>query len=89
MVAAMIVGMAVLAPAWVRIFALLGYSSLLKNAVLHELVMATDMTIGMSLWMRHRGHGRTAIGEMAARCTCPSSPYSSRTGPERCPPTRC
>jgi hypothetical protein len=33
MVAAMIVGMAVLAPAWVRIFALLGYSSLLKNAV--------------------------------------------------------
>lgn len=71
MVAAMIVGMAVLAPLWVGIFALLGHSSLLENADLHALVMATDMTIGMSLWMRHRGHGWTAIGEMAAAMYLP------------------
>jgi len=71
MVAAMIVGMAVLAPVWVGIFALLGHTSLLEHADLHALVMATDMTIGMSLWMRHRGHGWTSIGEMAAAMYLP------------------
>ena len=67
----MIVGMAVLAPVWVGMFALLGHSSLLEHADLHALVMATDMTIGMSLWMRHRGHGRASIGEMAAAMYLP------------------
>jgi hypothetical protein len=71
MVAAMIIGMAVLAPVWVGIFALLGHSSLLEQADLHALVMATDMTIGMSLWMRHRGHSWAGIGEMAAAMYLP------------------
>jgi hypothetical protein len=30
------------------------------------LVMATDMAIGMALWMRIRGHGRAGIVEMCA-----------------------
>lgn len=71
MVAAMIVGMAVLAPVWVGIFALLRCSSLLEHADVHALVMATDMTIGMSLWMRHRGHGWASIGEMAGAMYLP------------------
>jgi hypothetical protein len=33
--------------------------------------MATDMTIGMSLWMRYRGHGRRSIGEMAGAMYAP------------------
>jgi hypothetical protein len=71
MVVAMVVGMAVLAPVWVLIFALLRCSSLLQHADVHALVMATDMTIGMSLWMRLRGHGWASIGEMAAAMYVP------------------
>ena len=71
MVAAMVVGMAVLAPVWVGIFALLRCSSVLEHADVHALVMATDMTIGMSLWMRHRGHGWASISEMAAAMYLP------------------
>jgi hypothetical protein len=65
MVAAMMVGMAVLAPVWVMLFELLGCSSLLQHADIHAVIMATDMTIGMSLWMRYRGHGWASIAEMA------------------------
>jgi hypothetical protein len=71
MVAAMLVGMAVLAPVWVLIFALLRCSSLLDHPDVHALVMATDMTIGMSLWMRYRGHGWASIGEMAGAMFLP------------------
>jgi hypothetical protein len=71
MVVAMMVGMAVLAPLWVGIFAVLRCSSLLEHADVHALVMATDMTIGMSLWMRHRGHGWARIGEMAGAMYLP------------------
>jgi hypothetical protein len=71
MVAAMIVGMAVLAPVWVLVFTLLRCSSLLQHADVHALVMATDMTIGMSLWMRFLGHGWASIAEMAAAMFLP------------------
>jgi hypothetical protein len=71
MVAAMIVGMAVLAPVWVLIFTLLGHSSLLQYADLHAIVMATDMTIGMSVWMRYRGHSWARVGEMAGAMYLP------------------
>jgi hypothetical protein len=34
-------------------------------------VMALNMTIGMALWMRHRGHGWAPIGEMSAAMFVP------------------
>ncbi|MHC8503747.1 hypothetical protein ACVGVP_09520 [Pseudonocardia artemisiae] len=33
--------------------------------------MATNMTIGMSLWMRYRGHGWRSITEMGASMYIP------------------
>ena len=71
MVVAMIVGMAVLGPVWVMLLTLLGCASLLEHAEIHALLMATDMTIGMSLWMRYRGHGWASIREMAAAMYLP------------------
>jgi hypothetical protein len=71
MVVAMVVGMVVLAPLWIGVFALLGCSSLLEHADMHAMAMATDMAIGMALWMRYRGHGRQSILEMAAAMYLP------------------
>jgi hypothetical protein len=71
MVAAMLVGMAVLGPVWRLTFSLLGLSDLRNYAELVAIVMATNMTIGMSVWMRHRGHGWASIGEMAVAMYLP------------------
>ncbi len=35
------------------------------------LVMATNMTVGMTVWMRYRAHGWPAVGEMAAAMYAP------------------
>jgi hypothetical protein len=73
MVAAMVAGMAVLGATIRLIFGLLGYSysDVVDQTELRALVMATNMAVGMSLWMRHRGHGWTSIGEMAAAMYLP------------------
>jgi hypothetical protein len=72
MLIAMVVGMAVLGVAASLLLALLGCASLLKEHVdLHAVVMATNMTVGMGLWMRHRGHGWQHIGEMGAAMYLP------------------
>jgi len=71
MVAAMLVGMAVLGPVWGLALSLLGLSDLRNYAELVAIVMATNMTIGMSVWMRHRGHGWASIGEMAVAMYLP------------------
>ncbi|MFD8301628.1 hypothetical protein ACFV29_04595 [Streptomyces sp. NPDC059690] len=71
MVAAMLVGMAVLGPIWGLTLSLLGLSDLRNYSELVALVMATNMTIGMSVWMRHRGHGWASIGEMAVAMYVP------------------
>lgn len=71
MVAAMLVGMVVLAPVWVGVFALLGCRSLLEHAGVHALAMATDMAIGMSVWMHHRDHSWASIGEMVGAMYLP------------------
>ena len=60
MVIAMVVGMIVLEPVWS--FAWPGLS---ENTTAHVLVMATNMSLGMAVWMRIRGHGLAAIAEMA------------------------
>lgn len=71
MVAAMLVGMVVLGPVWGLALSLLGLSDLRHYSELVAVVMATNMTIGMSVWMRHRGHGWTSIGEMAVAMYLP------------------
>ncbi len=66
MVVAMVAGMMILGPASTLIFAQLGWSDLLDYPVWAALVMATNMAIGMSVWMRYRGHSWTSTLEMAA-----------------------
>jgi hypothetical protein len=71
MVAAMIVGMLVLGPVWSLGLDALGAPALLDRPELNALVMATNMTIAMSAWMRYRGHHWPATAEMAAAMYVP------------------
>jgi hypothetical protein len=71
MVVAMVVGMVALGAAVHAGLSALGVPDLFHRTDVSTLVMATNMTIGMSLWMRIRGHGRAAIGEMAAAMYMP------------------
>ena len=68
MVIAMFAGMLVLGTV---INALPGGSELFDPPILSALVMATNMTIGMSLWMRFRRHSWTSIAEMSAAMYIP------------------
>lgn len=65
MLAAMIVGMLVLAPLWPL------SAAMAARTDVAALVMATDMSIGMAVWMWHRGHTNAAIGEMTAAMYAP------------------
>ncbi|HZG89870.1 MAG TPA: hypothetical protein VEZ42_06620 [Pseudonocardia sp.] len=58
MVVAMLVGMLVLAPLWP--------ADWVARADVHAVVMATDMTVAMALWMGVRRHAWRRIGEMCA-----------------------
>ena len=78
MIVAMLVGMAVLGAAVSAVFALIGHSNLLHYAGVRGLLMSAYMTVGMSLWMRHRGHGWTSVGEMGAAMFVP---YALLIGP--------
>jgi len=72
MVLAMLVGMAVLGMVAGGICAALGHSGFLSDhAGIRAWVMALNMTIGMAVWMRYRGHGWAAIGEMGAAMFVP------------------
>ncbi len=71
MVAAMVGGMLVFGGLVSLFCALTGHQSLFEHAGTSAPIMATNMTVGMSLWMWHRGHGWTAIGEMAAAMYVP------------------
>jgi hypothetical protein len=55
MLLAMVVGMVVLGPLW---------PDLHGSTELHLLVMATNMTLGMAVWMAVRRHRWVAIAEM-------------------------
>lgn len=68
MVVAMFAGMVVLGLA---VKPLTGQFELFQRMDLSVLVMATNMTIGMSLWMRYRGHGWAGIAEMGAAMYLP------------------
>ena len=71
MVAAMVVGMVALGPIWNLALAAAGAPALLDRPELNALIMATNMTIAMSAWMRYRGHGWTTTAEMAAAMYLP------------------
>jgi hypothetical protein len=71
MIAAMLIGMAVLGVIVSSIFALVGHANLYHYTALRALLMATYMAVGMSLWMRHRGCAWPLLGEMAAAMYAP------------------
>lgn len=71
MVVAMVVGMVAFEPVWGVVLPAVGLPVLLERPDLHVLVMATDMTIAMTLWMRYRGHRWRATAEMAAAMYLP------------------
>lgn len=68
MVVAMFVGMAVLGLA---VKPLTGQFDVFQRTDLSVLIMATNMTIGMSVWMRYRRHSWASIGEMGAAMYLP------------------
>jgi hypothetical protein len=72
MVLAMMVGMAVLGVVVRMMCAALGDSEfLLDRPGLRAPLMAMNMSIGMAVWMRHRGHGWAPIAEMSAAMFVP------------------
>lgn len=81
MIVAMLVGMAALGAAVSIIFGLLGHSNVLHYAGLRGLLMTGYMTVGMTVWMRHRRHTWATVGEMAIAMIVPYvlliGPYSA------------
>lgn len=71
MVVAMVVGMLVFAPVWETIATLLGAEALFERVDVDAFVMATNMTLGMAIWMRVRGHGWNPVAEMGAAMYVP------------------
>jgi flagellar biosynthetic protein FliP len=63
MVLAMVVGMVALAPLWPAAW--------VASEGVHAIVMATDMTVAMVLWMAVRRHRWPRIAEMAAAMYLP------------------
>ncbi|MFF4874494.1 hypothetical protein [Micromonospora sp. NPDC000668] len=71
MALAMVAGMLLLAPWWDLAGAALGLAGPLDRPEVAALVMATNMTVGMTVWMRYRAHRWSAVGEMAAAMYVP------------------
>lgn len=66
MMIAMMVGMMALGPLWRLAFGAFGAAALIASPIPAALVMATNMTIGMSLLMWFRRHSWRSIAEMGA-----------------------
>ncbi|MGC9671284.1 heavy-metal-associated domain-containing protein [Planosporangium sp. 12N6] len=71
MMVSMVVGMVVFGAAVNVALSLLGVPDLFDGTEVSSLVMATTMTLGMSLWMRYRKHGWASIAEMGAAMYVP------------------
>jgi hypothetical protein len=71
MVIAMAVGMYALHPVWSFLLDAAGWSAFLDSPEAMAMVMATDMTIGMTAWMRFRGHSWRPCAEMGAAMYLP------------------
>ncbi|WP_028045814.1 hypothetical protein [Cellulomonas sp. URHE0023] len=66
MVVAMVAGMVLLEPVWS-----FAWPGLHESTTAHVMVMATNMSLGMAVWMRVRGHGLALIAEMVAAMYVP------------------
>ncbi|HEY0696903.1 MAG TPA: hypothetical protein VGD43_03735 [Micromonospora sp.] len=66
MVAAMLVGMMVLGAVARMGLMLVGWSEVLDRTEVAVVLMAVNMSIGMSVWMRYRRHSWASILEMDA-----------------------
>jgi peptidoglycan/LPS O-acetylase OafA/YrhL len=71
MVIAMAVGMVALHPVWTFALDALGWSGFLDSPEAMAMVMATNMTIAMTAWMRFRGHTWRPCVEMGAAMYLP------------------
>jgi hypothetical protein len=71
MAVAMVVGMVVLHPVWMFVLDALGAAGLMRNPYAGALIMATNMTVAMSAWMKVRGHRWRPIAEMGAAMYLP------------------
>ncbi|MEV6376663.1 hypothetical protein [Micromonospora musae] len=71
MALAMIAGMLLLAPVWSLVAEPSGLAGLLDRPEVAALVMATNMTAGMTVWMRYRRHSWSACAGMAAAMYVP------------------
>jgi hypothetical protein len=71
MVVVMVLGMMLLAPAWDWAGAAVGVEALLARPDVAAVVMILDMVAAMTVWMRVRRHGWSAIWEMNAAMAAP------------------
>ncbi|MEV4719113.1 hypothetical protein AB0J94_18130 [Micromonospora noduli] len=71
MAVAMVAGMLLLGPLWELAGTALGVGDALARPEVAALVMATNMTVGMTVGMRYRAHRWHAVGEMAAAMYVP------------------
>ncbi|MEV4120260.1 hypothetical protein [Micromonospora sp. NPDC049645] len=71
MALAMVAGMLLLAPLWDVAGDASGLTGALGRPEVAALVMATNMTVGMTVWMRYRAHQWRGVGEMAAAMYVP------------------
>ncbi|WP_410809148.1 hypothetical protein [Micromonospora sp. 067-2] len=71
MALAMVAGMLLLGPLWKVAGIALGATGALARPDVAALVMATNMTAGMTVWMRHRAHHWRGVVEMAAAMYVP------------------
>ncbi|MFF5055011.1 hypothetical protein ACFY1S_17695 [Micromonospora sp. NPDC000663] len=71
MALAMVAGMVLLGPLWETVGRPLGLGGALGRADVAALVMATNMTVGMTVWMRYRAHHWRGVVEMAAAMYVP------------------
>jgi len=71
MVIAMLIGMGVFWPVWIGLFALLDRPDLMERGDLAAVRMAANMTAGMALWMKIRGHRWHDIVEMSVAMSAP------------------
>jgi hypothetical protein len=71
MVVAMAVGMFALHPVWMVVLDAVGAAGLMHNPFSGALIMATNMTVAMSAWMKVRGHRWRPIVEMGAAMYAP------------------
>jgi flagellar biosynthetic protein FliP len=71
MVVAMILGMAVLGGLVYGLLSLVGLGDAEIRPEVELFVMALNMSVGMGLWMRHRGHRWSSILEMCGAMFIP------------------